>query len=225
VSFATFERERAGAIAADVAALDGTRFVKASEGSGNWLHSSRLKDITGGEQVSARHLYGNPFTFRPTCKIFLSTNTLPRVADESEGLWRRVREVDFTQRFDGTAEDKTLKDALLDEAPGILAWLVRGCLEWQARGLAAPSAVATATAQYRADCDPLGRFLDEACELVPTAEIRAHEFFQHYRQWATTAGLTDREQLSATAFGRKCVERFARVKTAGGMLYRGVARA
>ena len=75
VTFATFERERAGAIAADVAALDGKRFVKASEGSGNWLHSSRLKDITGGEQVTARHLYGNPFTFRPVCKIFLSTNS------------------------------------------------------------------------------------------------------------------------------------------------------
>jgi putative DNA primase/helicase len=225
VGFSTFERERPGAISADVANLDGKRFVSASEGSGNVLYAPLLKDITGGERISARHLYGNPFTFRPTCKIFLSTNELPRVHDDSDGLWRRLRQVPFTSRFEGASDDRSLKDTLLSEAPGILAWLVRGCLVWQARGLDAPAAVAEATAQYRADCDPLGRFLDEACELIPTAEVRASELFRHYAEWADRAGLSDRERLSATAFGRKCSERFVRAKTRSGMVYQGVARA
>jgi len=224
VGFSTFEQDRGGNVTPEVATLDGRRFVCASEGSGNWLHSSRLKDITGGEPVSARHLYGNPFTFRPTCKIFLSTNELPRVSDDSDGLWRRLREVPFTRRFTGATDDRTLKDALLAEAPGILAWLVRGCLAWQARGLDAPAAVADATAQYRTDCDQLGRFLEEACELESAAEVRASEFYQAYREWATTVGLTDKETLSATAFGRKCADRFTRIKTRVGLVYRGVAR-
>jgi putative DNA primase/helicase len=225
VGFSTFERTHAGTIPADVASLDGKRFVCASEGSGNVLHASRLKDVTGGEPVSARHLYGNPFTFRPVCKIFLSTNELPRVVDDSDGLWRRLRQVPFTQRFEGAAEDKLLKDALLAEASGILAWLVQGCLDWQKHGLKAPSAVTEATAEYRADCDPLGRFLDEACVLSSTSEIRANEFYTHYCQWSEQAGLSDRERLSATAFGRKCADRFKRTKHCKGNVYQGVDRA
>jgi putative DNA primase/helicase len=225
VPFATFESERPGAIPVNVASMDGKRFVPASEGAGRWLHSSRLKDITGGEQVSARHLYGNPFTFRPVCKIFLSTNELPKVADESDGLWRRLRQVPFRQHFEGASDDRHLKDVLLAEAPGILAWLVRGCLAWQSRGLAAPAAVVEATAQYRADSDELGRFLDEACELVPGSEVRASELYAHYKEWASKAGFTDRERLSVTAFGRKAADRFTRTKTRTGWVYQGVARA
>lgn len=225
VPFATFEAERKDAIPVDVASMEGKRFVAASEGAGRWLHSARLKDITGGEKISARHLYGAPFTFRPACKVFLSTNELPKVADDSEGLWRRLRQIPFTVRFEGTSEDRNLKNVLLTEAPGILSWLVRGCLAWQSRGLAAPVAVADATAQYRADSDVLARFFDEACELVPTAEIRASELFTYYKDWATQAGLTERERLTATMFGKKCTERFTRVKTRAGLAYRGVARA
>ncbi|MCX6539598.1 MAG: phage/plasmid primase, P4 family [Acidobacteria bacterium] len=224
VPFSAFEQDRAGSVPADVASLDGKRLVKASEGTpGRWLHSSRLKDITGGERVSARHLYGNPFTFRPVCKVFLSTNELPKVGDDSDGLWRRLRQVPFTQRFEGTADDRSLKDTLLAEAPGILAWLVRGCLEWQTRGLGVPAAVADATAEYRADCDPLARFFDEACRLELGVDVGASDLFRHYRQWAERAGLSEKERLSATAFGRKCVDRFMRSKTRGGMVYQGVS--
>lgn len=225
VPFATFESERPGAIPVNVASMEGKRFVSASEGAGRWLHSSRLKDITGGEQISARHLYSDPFVFRPTCKIFLSTNELPKVADESEGLWRRVRQVPFTQCFSGDRDDRGLKETLLAESAGIVAWLVSGCLAWQARGLTAPAAVVAATAQYRADSDELGRFLDEACELVPGAEVRASELYSHYRDWAANTGLSDKERLSATAFGLKCANRFEREKTRSGWVYLGVAHA
>ncbi len=224
VPFSTFEQDRAGSVPADVASLAGKRLVKASEGTpGRWLHSSRLKDITGGERVSARHLYGNPFTFRPTCKVFLSTNELPKVGDDSDGLWRRLRQVPFTQRFEGTADDRSLKDTLLAEAPGILAWLVRGCLEWQKRGLGVPAAVADATAEYRADCDPLARFIDEACRLEAGADVGASDLFRHYQQWADRAGLSEKERLKSTGFYLKCTDRFTRVITSGGKLYKGVS--
>ena len=222
--FSAFEVQQGNAVPADVAALDGKRFVPASETNGRWLHAPRLKDITGGERITVRHLYGHPFTYRPTCKIWLSVNELPRVADDSDGLWRRLKQVPFTQRFEGAADDRNLKDTLRAEAPGILAWLVRGCLEWQVRGLDAPAAVDDVTASYRRDCDHLGQFLEEGCDLDPDAEVGATDLHQHYLAWAGRAGLTERERLSATAFGRKCVERFKRVPTKHGNVYLGLAR-
>lgn len=224
VPFSAFEQERAGTISADVASLDGRRFVTASESTGRWLHAGRLKDVTGGEQVSARFLFGNPFTFRPVCKIWLATNELPRVADTSDGLWRRLRQIPFTVQFAEAARDPRLPEALRDEAPGILAWLVRGALAWQERGLGAPAAVVEATAEYRADSDPLGRFIEEAIDVEPGAQVRASELYRHYQTWAQAAGLTAKETLTATMFGRSASDRFPSHKDASGRVYEGIAR-
>ncbi|MEI6668860.1 MAG: phage/plasmid primase, P4 family [Acidobacteriota bacterium] len=223
VPFTAFEQARPGALAPEVAALDGRRLVLAAESRGGWLGAGKLKDITGGEQVAARHLYGQPFTFRPVCKIILSTNELPKVGDDSDGLWRRLRQVPFSQRFSGSTEDRRLKDTLLAEAPGILHWLVRGCLAWQSLGLDAPAPVTDATAQYRHDSDILGPFLEEACVLI--GSIGATDLYQHYSAWAIRAGLSERERLGATAFYRKCSERFPRTKTRSCNVYEGVSRA
>jgi putative DNA primase/helicase len=222
--FAAFEVQQGNAVPADVAALDGKRFVTASETNGKWLHAPRLKDITGGERITVRHLYGHPFTFRPTCKIWLSVNELPRVGDDSDGLWRRLKQVPFTQRFEGGADDRGLKDTLRAEAPGILAWMVRGCRAWQQRGLDAPTVIDDVTAAYRRDCDQLGQFLDEACELVPGAEVGATDLYRHYHAWAERCGMNEREQLTANNFGRKCSERLRRVRTKAGAVYCDVAR-
>ena len=120
--------------------------------------------------------------------------------------------------------DPTLGDVLAAEAPAILAWAVRGCLEWQAKGLAAPAVVVKATAEYEHDSDVLGAFLAEACELVPGSEVGAAELYAHYEAWATTHGLNQRERLSSTAFGRKMAERFQREHRHDGKVYLGVAR-
>jgi putative DNA primase/helicase len=222
--FAAFEVQQGNAVPADVAALDGKRFVTASETNGRWLHAPRLKDITGGERITVRHLYGHPFTFRPTCKIWLSVNELPRVADDSDGLWRRLKQVPFTQHFEGAADDRNLKDTLRAEAPGILAWLVRGCLAWREHGLEAPAAVEDVTATYRRDCDQLGQFLEEACDLDADAEVGATDLYRHYQAWAERSGLTERERMTANHFGRKCSERLRRVRTTAGAVYLGVSR-
>ncbi|MFH0965329.1 MAG: phage/plasmid primase, P4 family [Planctomycetota bacterium] len=223
-AFSTFEQAQPGAPSYDLASLDGMRLVSAAEGSGKWLHSSRLKDVTGGEKVNARHPYGRPFEFRPACKIWLSTNELPRVADESEGMWRRIRQIPFTQRFEGTTDNLTLKDELLLEAPGILAWLVAGCLHWQSHGLTTPGAVSEATATYRADSDPLGCFIDETCELTENSEVQTSDLYKHYLTWAHAHSMNARETLSATSFGRKCADKFIRVKRNYGNVYLGIAR-
>ena len=220
--FTTLELQQRTAIPNDVAALVGRRYVIASETSdGTRLNESRVKALTGGDPMTARFLHGEFFTFRPAAKFWLSVNHKPVVRDDSHGFWRRMRLVPFEQTF---PVNPTLADELQAEAPGILAWAVRGCLAWQADGLDAPPAVLNATREYERDSDPLAAFLDEACDLEPTAEVGASELFDHYKRWAERHGLSERERLTATLFGRKLAERFRHERRRTGKVYFGLAR-
>jgi putative DNA primase/helicase len=120
--------------------------------------------------------------------------------------------------------DATLSDTLAAEAAGILGWAVRGCLDWQAQGLAAPSVVLQATQQYEQDSDVLAEFLAGACEVELDAEVSAADLFAHYQRWTEAQGMTERERLSRTAFGRKLSERFGSRRTMTGKVYQGLAR-
>lgn len=220
--FSTLEMHQRAAIPNDLAALDGRRYVTASEtNDGTRLNESRIKALTGCDPISARFLHGEFFTFRPQAKFWLAVNHRPILRDDSFGFWRRIRLVPFTERFPVTPG---LAVALRAEYPGILAWMVRGCLAWQRDGLTPPSAVVDATASFEADSDAVAEFLSEATELDPGAEIRAADLFAHYKQWADRQGLADRERLTATAFGRKMAERFTRIKKRGAYVYSGLAR-
>lgn len=220
--FATVEMKDRSAIPNDLAALMGRRFVTASEtNDGARLNEARVKTLTGCDPVTARFLHGEFFTFEPVGKYWLSVNHKPIVRDDSFGFWRRLRLIPFTQRFD---LDPTLADTLHAEGPGILAWCVRGALEWQRVGLQAPASVIAATREYEADSDPLSAFLAEACELDPGSEVGARDLYEHYLRWATLHGLGDRERLSSTAFGRKMSDRLAASRTRTGKVYFGIGR-
>lgn len=221
--FATIEMKDRTAIPNDLAALVGRRFVIASEtNDGARLNEARVKALTGCDPITARFLHGEFFEFEPFGKYWLSANHKPIVRDDSHGFWRRLRLVPFTQRFE---VNQTLATELSAEAPAILAWCVRGCLDWQQNGLPAPAVVTAATRTYEQDSDPLAAFLAEACELVPGAEVGAREIFQHYEAWADAHGLSKHggERLKSTRFGLKMAERFERIDGAR-RVYRGVAR-
>src|SRR5581483_2759319 len=127
----------AGAAQPHLVELQGKRLVWASETrEGDRLNAAQVKLITGGGAINARPLYGKPYTFEPTHKLFVLTNHKPHAPADDDALWSRVLLIPFELRFvdNPTAEnereaDKRLKDRLKEEAPGILAWLVRGCLQ------------------------------------------------------------------------------------------------
>ena len=220
--FSVVELNQRSAIPNDLAALAGRRFIMASEtNDGTRLNEARLKSWTGGDACTARFLHGEFFTFTPTGKIWLAFNHKPIVRDDSYGFWRRVRLVPFLRTF---APDPTLGDVLRHETPGILAWLIRGCLEWQVRGLEAPEIITDATADYQQGSDVFGRFLTEACEVDEFAEVSATDLYRHYEEWAERQGYGPRERLTMTKFGTKAGERLRRVHTRTGWLYLGVAR-
>ncbi|HQL54975.1 MAG TPA: phage/plasmid primase, P4 family [Phycisphaerae bacterium] len=220
--FNTLEFQQRSAIGEDLAALVGRRLLTAAEtNDGTRLNEARIKALTGGDPITARHLYGEQFTFRPAAKFWLQFNHKPVVRDDSHGFWRRIRMIPFLQQFPVSGE---LEPALLAEGPGVLAWMVRGCLAWQERGLEAPAVVREATDTYRADSDVLTQFVDEALDLEPDSEMGASALFRHYAEWAKAAGFAERQLLSPNAFGRRAAERFRRVRTRSGWVYQGIAR-
>jgi putative DNA primase/helicase len=219
--FSTIEMHQRAAIPNDLAALVGRRFVVASETNDEArLNEARIKALTGCDPITARFLHSEFFTFDPLATFWLSVNHKPVVRDDSHGFWRRIRLVPFTQTFPvtpGLAED------LHAELPGILAWAVRGCLAWQRDGLVPPSAVVDATQTYASDSDPLAGFIDDACVVAPGVEAGGKLLFDNYRSWAIAQGLSEREQLSSTAFGGKLATRFERVRRERGHVYFGIA--
>jgi len=180
----TFEQERRGAIRNDIARLRGARFVGALETSeGVRFAEGVVKGLTGGDRVTARFLHHEFFEFEPEFKLWLGCNHKPQVRDSSEAFWRRIRLVPFTVSFKGR-EDKTLADTLAAELPGILAWAVRGCLEWQEAGdLKAPAEVLAATQDYRQAEDVLAQFLADRCVTGEGSWASARELYGAYCQW------------------------------------------
>ena len=187
--FSTFELKGRGSIPNDVASLVGRRFATSIETSESArLNEARVKSLTGGDAVTARFLYGEYFTFHPVAKFWLAFNHKPRVDDDSYGFWRRIRLVHFSHVFKEKSDDKKLTQKLKAEAPGILAWAVKGCLEWQKDGLKEPLTVRRETEKYREECDPFADFLGECCVIDPEGQVPAGELWEEYCAWVKDSG-------------------------------------
>jgi putative DNA primase/helicase len=173
----------------DVAALKGARFVSAAEvEKGRRLAESKVKQLTGRDTVTARFLFGEPFNFRPEFKLWLSTNNKPVIQGTDDAIWDRLRLIPFTQRFEGAKADPKLPEKLREELPGVLAWMVEGCLEWQEHGLGEPETVRAATDQYRTEMDTLAAFLDEVCVVAAGRRMLAESLYQRYAMWCDKSG-------------------------------------
>lgn len=221
-AFTTLEQSARYSIPNDLAALKGRRFVTASEiNEGARLNEARIKMLAGRDPVSARFLHGEWFTFMPALKLWLAVNHRPIVTDDSTGFWRKIRLIPFTVSFEGRA-DPDLDKALRAETPGILAWLVRGALAWQERGLEPPESVRTATQIYREESDVLGPFLAARCVVDPAYATAANLLYKEYSAFAESEGLREKERLSATSFGRRMSQRFQRRPTRNGRMYEGI---
>ena len=206
--------KNSGGPTSDIMALRGKRIVWASEiGQGRTLNVGKLKWLTGGDTLVGRQPYGKrQVAFIPTHTLILLTNHKPRIASNDFAIWQRVLlvpfEIAFVDNPTGPNERKAepdLLEQLKTEGPGILAWLVRGCLEYQEKGLNPPAAVTAATTEYQKDEDVIGNYLGERCELDPHSRVKAGVLFKDYRAWCEESSL---KPLTATAFGTDIKTRF-----------------
>lgn len=188
----------------DLARMQGKRLVVASEieKGARWAES-KLKDWTGADTLTARFLHQEFFDFKPNFKLWVFGNDKPKVTSTDNSVWGRTRLVPFNASFLGR-EDKTLPERLKAEAPGILAWAVQGCLDWQRYGMQAPDVVMEAVASYRQEMDVLGQFIQERCVIVGNAITRASTLYKVYEQWCDDNGLN---AWSNTSLGLELAKR------------------
>jgi P4 family phage/plasmid primase-like protien len=171
------------------ASLFGKRFVSCVETEKTRkLAESLVKSLTGGEKIMARRMREDFWQFDPTHKIVLATNHRPIIKGSDHGIWRRLLLIPFEQQFEGARKDRTLPDRLQAEAPGILAWAVRGCLEWQRAGLNPPASVLAATDEYKSQEDIIGRFVAECCDEYPHGNTRFAQIYARFETWAEDSG-------------------------------------
>jgi len=185
--------KRNEAIPCDLAVLKGLRFVTASEvEEGQTFAESKVKELTGGDLITARHLYGDPFTFKPNYKIWLCVNHKPTIRGTDIGIWRRVHLIPFTVVIPKGRQDKSLPLKLSQELLGLLAWAVAGCLEWQKNGLSVPDAVEQATRGYREEMDVLGQFINERCTLHEDLSVQSSKLYAAWKSWCEINGEPER---------------------------------
>lgn len=193
----------------DLAMLKGLRFVVGSETKeGSRLNEQLIKQVTGRDRLRARFLFSEFFEFEFTGKLWLMVNHLPSIPGTDEGIWSRIRIVPFLRYFKPEERDPQLKQKLMDEAKGILAWAVRGCQMWLEQGLNPPKSVMKATDDYRGNQDILGRFLTECCHVNQDNTLlrtKTSDLYRAYQQWAEKQG--HRFPVSMMSFGLKLTER------------------
>jgi len=173
----------------ELASLHGKRFVVAPEiEAASSFDEALVKDLTGGDVVTARRMREDFWSFVPTHKLFIAGNHRPTVRGDDLGIWRRLRLVPFTVTIPANERDARLPEKLAAELPGILAWAVRGALEWQRDGLGDPLAVTEATEAYRADSDTVGDFFASRLTFDPNGRIARKALRDLYESWSGENG-------------------------------------
>lgn len=215
----------------ELAALHGVRFLFVSEiEEGQTLSAALLKKLSGGNTLTVNPKYVKPFSFEPTHKLWIFSNHRPRITDTTDSIWARLHRVPFRVGF-GTADevpyaqfrkkkDPRLKEILRNESQGILAWLVRGALEWQKHGLQPPISVNTATTEYRRDEDVLGNWLEEHCVVGNGYKTPGKELYANY--FGSFDSVSSRYALGASRFYKLLEHKFRCTKPKNVHTFHGV---
>ena len=197
-AFDTFISQRNdNRIRADLARLRGARFISASEvEDGKRFDEAVIKAVTGEDRISVRFLHQNPFEFTPEGKIWLSANSKPVIRGTDHAIWRRFRLIPFNVIIPEEEQDRDLSKKLIEEAPGILAWMVEGFKQWQEHGLGNAKKVDEATDKYRAEMDLIAEFIDDACVVNDSAMVKCGELHKAYEKWCDKRGEKSLKQRS-----------------------------
>ena len=201
-----------------LASLLGARIVDMSESrQGARLDAAAMKTITGRDTLTTRGLYEKPFSFVPQFTIWINTNYLPLVNDDTVFLSDRVWVIEFNERFEGSARDNDLKEIFADpdNLPTILGWLVDGCRDYMEHGLNPPECVKQATLAYRRQNDRMGRFLDECCVKDEAGRIKRGDLYQVYRGWCNQGDNRYKPAGSTTFYQQLSIRGFHAVPSRG----------
>jgi putative DNA primase/helicase len=204
-SIETFTVSQSDRHPTEIAGLRGARLVTATETEdGRRWSEARIKELTGGDKISARFMHQNFFDFTPQFKLMFAGNHMPTLRTVNMAISRRFRRVPFTVTIAVDKVNTKLADELMGEAPGILAWFIEGCLAWQRDGLKPPKVVTEATDAYLESQDVLGNWLAERCDVAASYSETSAELHASWRHWTEERG---EFAISRKEFGQKLEDR------------------
>lgn len=189
VSATTFLHSQTERHPTDIAGLQGARLAIASElPRGKTWDEAVIKDLTGGNRMTARFMRQDFFDFDPQLTLMIAGNTQPSFRGVDEAIRSRVVLVPFTRIIPPEKRDRALPDKL-KAGPGILRWCIDGALAWQKRGLDVPSSIATASAAYFDEQVTLGQFLADETTQEPHAFAVGEDLIGRFNAWSERQGL------------------------------------
>jgi len=179
--------------------------ISAEMGAQATIADSYLKEIVSGDVIEAERKFRDSFSFRPTVKLVGSTNHLPRLLDLSDGFFRRPMIMQFNRQFLDGERDPNLKDKLVAELPGILAWAVEGLKNLRKRGyFVIPKSSIDALNQYKQDSDPEGMFIEECVVVDPDGKgMSPKTLYAGYGRWCKVAGHRAKAKIN---FGKRLTD-------------------
>ena len=187
--------------------LDGPRLIITVEvEDGQRMAESLLKRVTGGDSIRARRMRKDPYEFVPHFKLFMAANHKPSIRGTDFGIWRRIRMIPFEYTISEAEKVSGFGKQLEGELPGILAWCLRGCLEWQSGGgLRPPEVVTQATEEYRREQDGVQRFIDKCCVVDPSYRGEHKTLYGRYKDFRAEEGerFTMTDKAFALELGKK----------------------
>jgi putative DNA primase/helicase len=219
-SMDTFTASKSDRHPTDLAMLKGARLVSASETEeGRAWAEARIKQLTGGDRISARFMRQDFFEFTPAFKLVIVGNHAPVLANVDDAARRRFNIVPFTQK--PARPDPMLEQKLKEEAPQILAWAIAGCLDWQRNRLVRPEIVTAATQDYFDDQDLFGQWLKDRCDCGVNKWEMPTPLYNDWAEYARAAGDDPGTQRAMSSKLRKAG--FRDRKSNGLRSYAGIA--
>ena len=217
-----------GGASPDIARLYGRRHLRVKEiPQGEDLREELVKEVTGGEELTARDLFSGYFDFRPIFTAHMSGNGYPKITGTDNGIWRRMAVIHWPVKLD-EKEQRDFEDVVSEFEPeysGILNWLIAGVLTYLDEGLVIPEAVKVATQEYRDEMDPTSAFCAACVVPVEGSEVAAKELYEAYVAYVKDQGGKDARPLSHVRFGKIMQSKYERHHDGRNVVYRNIALA
>lgn len=209
----------------EIARFYGARMIATVEiPEGERFAEALVKQLTGGDKVAGRHLYKSGFEYSPTYKLWFATNHAPRIQDDA--IWRRIKKIPFTNPVPPEKRNPQLKANVKNPDMGgkaVLAWAVRGCVDWLSHGgLITPAVIKDETNEYRLEQDKFGAFLDDQCVQGPGLEVKRDDIYSRYQTWCMMNGEKPMTSTSFTTKIKSREENFQAKRRSDGWWYIGL---
>jgi len=182
-----------------------------------------MKNLTGGDRITARPLYGAPVSFAPTHTSLMVTNFLPKVSGNDPAAWRRIRVIPFNVVIPEADRDERLGETLELAADAILSWAVDGWRRYDDDGLPTPAAVLAATDDYQRDSDAVARFLaDDAVVCDGHGDVGSADLYRAFVDWLRDQGEAV-EMTQKTFTAAMETHGYSKSRTKTGVRWRGLS--